>query len=1076
MKFFATLILILFSAVSFAQRNITSAEYYFGSIDPGEGNANPLLVFDGAFDEALETVFAESVLLNATSGSFILNVRVRDAENHWGPVFKKAIVFTPTTFSVSRNVNVSFAEYFLGSTDPGEGNATTLLVFDGAFDEALETVFADSVLLNATSGSFLLNVRVRDEDNHWGPLFKKAMVFTSTTFGITRNVNVSLAEYFLGSTDPGEGNATTLLVFDGAFDEALETVFADSVLLNATSGSFLLNVRVRDANNHWGPLFKKAMVFTPTTFGITRNVNVSLAEYFIGMTDPGAGNANTLLVFDGAYDEALETLFADSVILNATSGSFLLNVRAKDAYNHWGPLFKKAMVFTPTTFGVSRNIHITAGEYFFGLTDPGEGNGTSILAFDGNYDEAIETLYRSALTWTITSSPTLFNIRVRDIDNHWGPVFKKVIYPNGINPYPSLIKEGDSIWVCEGQAITLHYFGPNGYALQWFNTTSNDSIQFTPLTNGYYTVHAQLGAEVFVDSIYITVQPMLTNFFASDTLNICQLNYELLAASGPYTYLWTGGATTSSLAISNTGLYSCILSLGACQSVDSVFVSLANAHIVQNDTLICEGESLNLDIETFTGMQSVVWSTSANTNSIVVSPSQTTSYTCEVSNGFHTCTDTIEVIVSSPNVQIQTSTSPTLCEGDSIILQASGALNYQWSGGIGNGVSFIPTSSQTYTVTGTDAYGCSKTNSINVTVNNLPNVLAFTVDSIICSGSNTTLTANGAQMYSWIPSMGLSSSSMANPIASPTDTTTYIVTGTDVNGCSNTASVVINVKPLPTVSPIGNQTYCNGQSVAAIALSGSPANVSFTILGGASRGLPNQFNVNEIPAFVAAPPGVASIQIIPNANGCIGPTYNYTMTVSNCPPVSVNVKFYIAGYYLGAGLMQKVLFNEGEIADSTSNNCDYVIVELHHTTAPYAVSKSTIATLKTNGTLVCNFTGSVTNTPYYIVINHRNGIYTWSANPVVITQGVAYDFSTAANKAYGNNQQEVSPGVWAFYNGDINQDENMDLLDVSILESDAANFIYGYYATDLNGDGNVDLLDIPILDWNVFNFIYSQHP
>lgn len=57
-----------------------------------------------------------------------------------------------------------------------------------------------------------------------------------------------------------------------------------------------------------------------------------------------------------------------------------------------------------------------------------------------------------------------------------------------------------------------------------------------------------------------------------------------------------------------------------------------------------------------------------------------------------------------------------------------------------------------------------------------------------------------------------------------------------------------------------------------------------------------------------------------------------------------------------------------------------------------------------------------------------------------------------------------------------NQDENADLLDQSILESDIANFNFGYFATDLNGDGNVDLLDSPILDVNVNNFIYSNHP
>jgi hypothetical protein len=81
-----------------------------------------------------------------------------------------------------------------------------------------------------------------------------------------------------------------------------------------------------------------------------------------------------------------------------------------------------------------------------------------------------------------------------------------------------------------------------------------------------------------------------------------------------------------------------------------------------------------------------------------------------------------------------------------------------------------------------------------------------------------------------------------------------------------------------------------------------------------------------------------------------------------------------------------------------------------------------------------------------------------------------------ANKAFGDNQTMVENGVYAFYAGDVNQDENIDLLDMSQEEVDISNFEYGYFVTDVNGDGNVDLLDIPMLDYNVSNFIFSNHP
>ena len=87
-----------------------------------------------------------------------------------------------------------------------------------------------------------------------------------------------------------------------------------------------------------------------------------------------------------------------------------------------------------------------------------------------------------------------------------------------------------------------------------------------------------------------------------------------------------------------------------------------------------------------------------------------------------------------------------------------------------------------------------------------------------------------------------------------------------------------------------------------------------------------------------------------------------------------------------------------------------------------------------------------------------------------------YDFTTAANKAYGSNQIEMEPGIWALFSGDLNTDDNIDLLDLSPLEADINNFSFGHFATDINGDGNVDLLDNPLLEQNINNFVFSIHP
>jgi hypothetical protein len=89
---------------------------------------------------------------------------------------------------------------------------------------------------------------------------------------------------------------------------------------------------------------------------------------------------------------------------------------------------------------------------------------------------------------------------------------------------------------------------------------------------------------------------------------------------------------------------------------------------------------------------------------------------------------------------------------------------------------------------------------------------------------------------------------------------------------------------------------------------------------------------------------------------------------------------------------------------------------------------------------------------------------------------VSYNFTTAANKAYGSNQVQVAPGKFAFFSGDVIQDENIDLLDVGAVEMGINDFLFGYHAIDINGDGNIDLLDIPVLETNVNDFIFSIHP
>jgi hypothetical protein len=180
----------------------------------------------------------------------------------------------------------------------------------------------------------------------------------------------------------------------------------------------------------------------------------------------------------------------------------------------------------------------------------------------------------------------------------------------------------------------------------------------------------------------------------------------------------------------------------------------------------------------------------------------------------------------------------------------------------------------------------------------------------------------------------------------------------------------------------------------------------------------------------------------------------------------------LQGYYDAAGYMFSALTNQG--AGTNTNIVDSVTVELHDSVYPYALLQSIKVPMLIDGSLSCYFT--IPAGSYYVAVKHRNSIETWSSAPVLTGTNAVYNFTTGASKAYGNNMIEVESGRWAFFTGELNADENVDLLDYTLLENDINGFASGYLASDINGDGNVDLLDSPMMEANINSFIFSAKP
>ncbi|MDQ3047147.1 MAG: GEVED domain-containing protein [Bacteroidota bacterium] len=200
-------------------------------------------------------------------------------------------------------------------------------------------------------------------------------------------------------------------------------------------------------------------------------------------------------------------------------------------------------------------------------------------------------------------------------------------------------------------------------------------------------------------------------------------------------------------------------------------------------------------------------------NTLVVTPASagTATYFAEFTSGAG-CVGSPRVSVSVtvnplPTVTA-TASSNTVCAGDMVTLMGGGATSYTWDNGVTDNVAFAAMSTTTYMVTGTDGNGCMNTASTTVTVNPLPAVTATASSNTVCAGDVVTLTGGGATSYTW------DNGAVDNVAFVPTSTTTYMVTGTDGNGCMNTASTTVTVNPLPIVTATASSNnVCTGDMV-----------------------------------------------------------------------------------------------------------------------------------------------------------------------------------------------------------------------------------------------------------------------
>jgi hypothetical protein len=240
--------------------------------------------------------------------------------------------------------------------------------------------------------------------------------------------------------------------------------------------------------------------------------------------------------------------------------------------------------------------------------------------------------------------------------------------------------------------------------------------------------------------------------------------------------------------------------------------------------------------------------------------------------------------------------------------------------------------------------------------------------------------------------------------------------------------------------------------------------------GGAWQDIANITNVySEVPDTTGTWDYRAEVQSGP----CSALFSDFTTVTVEPVSRTLNLTIFLEGLFdPSANQMRKAQDENGDKFPGTV--ADKIQIRLARTTNPYSVYYS-VNDVDLNQDGTCSAT--IPRTGYfYLVVNHRNSIETWSSEPVsLLTDPVSYDFTSAAFQAYGDNLVEIS-GTWVIYGADVNQDGLVDSSDMLYVETGSDEFATGYLNADVNGDGLVDSSDMLLVEKNSDFFISSAHP
>lgn len=381
-----------------------------------------------------------------------------------------------------------------------------------------------------------------------------------------------------------------------------------------------------------------------------------------------------------------------------------------------------------------------------------------------------------------------------------------------VNPVPSLGND-TSISVCDVPSVDLTtLYNTTGLTSVWTLAGAPVSNPTAVTAAGVYQLVAT-NATNCSDTALVTISfGQLPSIGDDETISICEgqpVDLTAVYNTTGLTTSWTlnGDAVANPAAVTASGTYQVIASSpSGCADTALVTVTFNPKPNLGADAnrFFCTGNTFNLNSVFPLGNLTAEWSLNGalvNNPAAVNTPGV---YQVIVTNSTN-CRDTAIVLLTQNSLSATASAQTATCfNAGTITANAIGGVApYAYAlgtGGFGSAATFtVPTPNAAYTVTVRDDQGCTASATANVGfVNDL--TLQGRADTAICIGNSVTLnTVSNALSYTWSPANTLSSGSAASPVATPTETTTYLVTAT-AGTCLLNDEVTIIVNPAPFVS------------------------------------------------------------------------------------------------------------------------------------------------------------------------------------------------------------------------------------------------------------------------------------